>query len=284
MDSGCKQLWSGNPTLTSLVRCCNTAAPRTTADFVTGLLPVYTMIVTSRGYDVCVRNPLFKKKGVGLAVLGAVSLGVYLRFIRPWQLRWGATDDEVASPLPGDADVPRPTFNATRAVTISARPEDIWPWLIQIGVTRAGWYSYDLFDNLGHPSAERIIPEFQHLAVGDVIPMSPDGKQGQWVKALEPNRWMLWEDKAGDSTWYWGLDPVDERQTRLITRVRMRYNWTSPMLLFDLLVEFADIVMMRKCMLGIKRRAERANRASGRSPESIGIIGDTWRLHGTVAH
>ncbi len=53
-----------------------------------------------------------------------------------------------------------------------------------------------------------------------------------------------------------GLDPHDEHQTRLITRVRIRYNWTSPAILFDLLVEFADIIMMRKCMLGIKRRAE----------------------------
>ena len=65
----------------------------------------------------------------------------YLRLIRPWRLRWGATDDEVARTLPGDGDVPRPTFNATRAVTIAARPEEIWPWLIQIGLGQAGWYS-----------------------------------------------------------------------------------------------------------------------------------------------
>jgi len=76
------------------------------------------------------------------------------------------------------------------------------------------------------------------------------------VKAFEPNRWMLWADKAGDTTWYWGLEPLDEQQTRLITRVRMRSRWTAPMLV--LLVEFADIVMMRKCLLGIKRRAEAA--------------------------
>lgn len=193
----------------------------------------------------------------GLALSSTIALAVYRRLIRPWQLRWGTTDDEVARPLPGDDGVPRPTFNATRAVTITARPEEIWPWLIQIGVTRAGWYSYDWLDNLGRHSAERIMPEFQHLAVGDVIPLSPDGTQGQWVKAFEPTRWMLWGDKAGDTTWYWGLEPLDERHTRLITRVRMHYRWTSPMLvLFDLLVEFADIVMMRKCLLGIKRRAE----------------------------
>src|SRR5437868_4353687 len=134
---------------------------------------------------------MFKMIGVGLAVLGAGAFGVYLRFIRPWQLRWGATDEEVARAMSGDDVVKQPTFNATRAVTITARPEEIWPWLIQIGVTRAGWYSYDWLDNLGHPSAERIIPEFQHLAVGDVIPLSPDGTQGQWVKAIERNRRMV---------------------------------------------------------------------------------------------
>lgn len=200
---------------------------------------------------------MLKKIGVGVTVLGAVSLGVYLRFIRRWQLRWGATDAEVVRVMPGDEVVKYPTFNATRAVTIGTRPEEIWPWLIQIGLTRAGWYSYDLLDNLGHPSARQIIPEFQHLAVGDVIPMSPDGKAGLWVKALEPNQWMLWGDKAGASTWCWGLDAIDAQQTRLITRVRLRYNWTSPTLLFSLLVEFTDIIMMRKCMLGIKERAER---------------------------
>jgi hypothetical protein len=193
----------------------------------------------------------------GLALGCTAALAAYLRLIRPWQLRWGATDDEVARPLPGDGDVPQPTFNATRAVTVRARPDEIWPWLVQIGMARAGWYSYDWLDNLGHHSAERIIPEFQHLAVGDLIPLSPDGKQGMRVKAFDPNRWMLWGDTAGDMTWYWGLDPLDERQTRLITRVRLRYRWTSPTVLFALLVEFTDIVMMRKCLLGIKRRAER---------------------------
>jgi hypothetical protein len=193
---------------------------------------------------------------VAWAVAGLGAVGLYLRVLRPLQLRWGATDDEVGRSLPGDDEVPQPTFNATRAVTISAPPKEIWPWLIQIGAGRAGWYSYDLLDNLGHPSAERIIPEFQHLAVGDLIPISPDGKAGQRVKAFEPNRWMLWGDEAGDSTWYWGLDPLDEHRTRLGTRVRMHYRWTSSLLLFNPLVEFTDIVMMRKCLLGIKRRAE----------------------------
>ena len=196
-------------------------------------------------------------RNAGWLALGSIgAVAAYLRLIRPWQLRWGATDAEVGRSMPGDKNVPRPTFNATRAVTVAATPEQIWPWLVQIGVGRAGWYSYDWLDNLGRHSAERIIPEFQHLMVGDVIPMSPDGKHGNVVKAFEPNRWMLWGDQAGQATWYWGLYPVDERQTRLITRVRMCYRWTSPLALFNPLVEFADIAMMRKCLLGIKRRAE----------------------------
>ena len=199
---------------------------------------------------------MLKKIGVGLAALAAVAVVTYLRFIRPWQLRWGATIEEVERAMPGDDVVKFPTFNATRGVTIQARPEEIFPWLVQIGVTRAGWYSYDLLDNLGKPSAQRIIPELQHVAVGDVIPMSPDGKQGLRVKDFEANQWMLWWDNKGDSTWYWGLSPLDESQTRLITRVRTQYHWLRPSILFSLLVEFTDIVMMRKCMLGIKQRAE----------------------------
>jgi hypothetical protein len=122
---------------------------------------------------------------IRLTLLAAsIAVVVYARYVRPWQLTWGATPDEVSRALPGDDLVTRPTFNATRAITIAAPPEVIWPWLIQVGLTRAGWYSYDILDNLGHRSARRIIPEFQNLAAGDVVPMSPDGKQGMRVHSL----------------------------------------------------------------------------------------------------
>lgn len=215
---------------------------------------------------------MFNKVSIGVAALGAVLIGVYLRVIRPWQLHWGAAAAEVARAMPGDDVVKHPTFHATRAVTIQARPEEIWPWLVQMGVTRAGWYSYDWLDNLGKPSAQHIIPEWQQVAVGGLIPMSPDGKQGLRIKDFEANQWMLWWDNKGDSTWYWGLYRQDDSQTRLITRVRVHYRWLSPSILFSLLVEFTDIVMMRKCLLGIKQRAERASKqtperacATGRS-------------------
>ena len=195
-----------------------------------------------------------------LPILG-IGLGIYLRVLRPWQLRWGATDDEVRRAMPGDELVTHPAFNATRAVTVQAQPSVIWPWIVQIGFGKAGWYSYDLLDNFGRPSARRIIPELQHLQAGDLIPIyrgigAPEGV-GLKVKAIEPEQWVLWwDDQTHDTTWTWALYSVDEQQTRLITRVRMRYRWTRPSILFGLLVEFADLVMMRKCLLGIKQRAE----------------------------
>lgn len=193
-----------------------------------------------------------------LLASGVVALAAYLLLIRPWQLRWGATDEEVERAMPGDDVVQRPTFVATRAVTIQARPEEIWPWLVQIGFRRAGWYSYDWIDNFGTPSAARIIPDLQHLAVGDFIPMGPAKEFGLWVKAFEPNRWLLWGDKKGETTWLWALSQLDEVHTRLISRVRIRYNCSSPAIIFNLILDVGDIVMMRKCMLGIKRRAEAA--------------------------
>src|SRR6266568_4978128 len=105
---------------------------------------------------------MFKKIAMSLAAMG-VAAGAYLLFIRPWQLRWGATDEEVARAMSGDEFVKTPTFNATRGVTINAPPEEIFPWLVQMGVTRAGWYSYDLLDNLGKPSARRR-PAYKYLS------------------------------------------------------------------------------------------------------------------------
>ena len=158
--------------------------------------------------------------------------------------------------MPGDDIVKKPSFNATRAVTINASPDKIYPWIVQIGLNRAGWYSYDLLDNLARKSAESILPEFQKIAIGDLIPMSPDGKQGIWVKEFSENEWMLWWDKIGDTTWAWGIYSEGERCCRLVTRVRMKYRWLSLSAIFNLIIEFFDLPMMRKCMLGIKKRAE----------------------------
>jgi hypothetical protein len=190
-----------------------------------------------------------------IPILFALVL-LYFAFLRPWQLRWGATDEEIGRAMPGDDIVGDPSFNATRAVTIRASAECIFPWIVQMGVKRAGWYSYDLLDNLARPSAEVILPEHQNVQIGTLIPMSPDGKQGMYVKNFKANEWMLWWDNKGDSSWVWGIYSKGEARSRLVTRVRVKYRWFSPTILFSLIIEFFDIVMMRKCMLGIKRRAE----------------------------
>jgi len=186
----------------------------------------------------------------------AVLAVAYFVWIRPWQLRWGATDEEVRRPMPGDGLVSSPSFDATRAVTVQAPPRSIYPWIVQMGMTRAGWYSYDLLDNLGRPSARRLIPELQQIYAGQIIPMSPDGKYGVYVKEFRENEWILWNDKEGDTSWVWGMYPTQDGKTRLITRIRTKYRWLGLTALFNLLIEFGDIIMMRKCMLGIKERAE----------------------------
>jgi hypothetical protein len=171
---------------------------------------------------------------------------------------WGATREEAGRPMPGDGICQRPQLNATRAVTIVARPEEIWPWLVQWGWNRAGFYSYDLLDNLGRRSAGEILPQFQQLAVGDWVPMSgkPTPYTAFQVARLEPGKMMLW--RKGGGTWLWLLEPVDGEHTRLITRMRGRYRWTRPTIVTELLLmEIGDPVMMRKCLRGIKQRAER---------------------------
>jgi hypothetical protein len=193
------------------------------------------------------------RAGLGLLVIAAGA--AYAKAWRPWQLRWGATDEEVARSLPGDDMVATTTFNATRAISIGAPPERVWPWLVQVGTKRAGWYSYDLLDNLGHRSARRIIPELQGLAAGDVVPMSPDGKQGISVCSLEAPHSMVW-GTPGDTSWVWQLDTQPDGTTRLITRIRSRIRWTPMSIAFSALMELGDFWMIRKMLHGLRERAE----------------------------
>ena len=157
----------------------------------------------------------------------------------------GGTREEVSRPLPGDDLTRRPTFNATRAISISAPPEAVWPWLVQVGTTRAGWYSYDLLDNLGHPSARRIIPELPASAPGDVVPMDPGGTQGLAVHSVDPPRLMIW-GTPGDISWLWQLDPGPAGTTRLVTRIRSRIRWSPMPIALAGLMEVADFWMIRK--------------------------------------
>jgi hypothetical protein len=102
-----------------------------------------------------------------LDVLVASPLFVTAPLWRRWHQRWGATDEEVRGQMPGDDLPPTASFNATRAITIKAAPQRVWPWIVQIGYDRAGFYSYDLFDHGARPSSRRLVPEFQYPMVGD---------------------------------------------------------------------------------------------------------------------
>ena len=204
-----------------------------------------------------------------LVVLVAIFQFVY----RPWQRTWGATEEEVLRGMPGDEVVSNPTFSATRAVEIDADPEQIWPWIVQIGYRKAGFYSHDWLDNDRIPSAEEIIPEFQNLSVGDTIPLSRTVSAR--VEILERNEFMLLivdGDSAGGETWTWawGLYSKGPMTTRLVTRLRVDFDSGLSKLYLDAF----EIVMMSKCLLGIKRRAEAAAvfQAAFRRHQDLGVV------------
>jgi hypothetical protein len=174
-------------------------------------------------------------------------------------MNWGATPDEVAAALPGDDLLPRAAYSITRAIAIDAPPESVWPWLVQVGCQRAGFYSHDLLDNLGRPSATTVIAGLQQLRIGLLVPMSPSARHSDRtafeVRSFETNASLLWA--KADSTWAWQLTPV-EGGTRLVTRLRGTYDWHRPLsaALGVALMEFGDFAMMRRMLLGIKARAE----------------------------
>jgi hypothetical protein len=205
----------------------------------------------------------------------ALSAGAYALVVRPRLLRWGASDEEVRQPYPGAELVPGGRRGATMAVTIDAPPSRVWPWLVQMGCDRAGWYSWDRLDNGGVPSAERIHPEWQTLSVGDRLASTPSGRTWFEVAALEPERFLGlrasldWRgrpfDPAGprprgylDALWGFQLTAWPEARTRLVVS---GYAAARPRLLqalADLLFwELAHWVMQTRQFANLKRRAER---------------------------
>lgn len=179
---------------------------------------------------------------------------------RRWHLCWGATTTEVAAGLPGDELLPQAQYRSTRAITIDAPPQAVWPWLVQVGCLRSGWYSNDLLDNLAYPSATRLLPGLQHLEIGNWVPMSPtdtpSDRNALKVHSFEVNEWLLWTKP--DSTWAWRLVPTEDGGTRLITRIHAVYDWQHPLtaVLGVVLMEFGDFAMLRRMLRGIKTRAE----------------------------
>lgn len=191
----------------------------------------------------------------GLAVVLFLLIAGY-SLLRPFHLRWGATAAEAAAPMPGDLTGRR----WTRAITIEAAPEAIWPWLLQWGQGRGGWYSYDWLENLfgfDIHTAGRILPQFQNLQIGDDICMAKNVCTSQ-VSILEPNQWLGWEtlDEKKQPVWNFtiGLAPAGEQRTRLIIRESFSPNAMPPAALTAL--EIPDVVMEQKALATLKDRAE----------------------------
>ena len=197
----------------------------------------------------------FAKVGIGDAAVA----GVYGLFIRPWHLRWGATDEEAEMTLPGDEFVPDPDLNATHAITINAPVSAVWPWLVQIGQNRGGFYSYEWLENMvgcHMVNADEVLPQFQELRVGDEIWLHPKAPPLK-VLRVEKEKFIVLE-----RCWTFVLHEIDAKSTRLI--IRGRGNFAQPDLgnaflnfvYWRLIFEPAHFIMERKMMLTLKELAE----------------------------
>ena len=202
---------------------------------------------------------------IGVTAIGGAA-AAYILLARPRLIRWGATDQEFDEPLPGDELVPNADLTATRAITIRASADQVWPWLAQLGQGRGGFYSYDFLENLigaDIHSADRIVPELQDIEVGDEILLGPEF--GYDVALLERGRSLVlrggfpMENIAPpyDSTWAFVLRAESDATTRLLVRERYAYKrpW-APLIVEP--TETLSFVMSQKMLRGIKARAERA--------------------------
>lgn len=222
---------------------------------------------------------------VALLALGGAGYAGYQLVLKPWWRRWGVVPDEAIAPLPGDEVVPDAMTSETRGITIDAPPAAVWPWLVQMGYGRGGWYSYDAVDMAGH-STDRILPEHQGLKAGDLVPTHPGG--GFVVKLIDPEKALvlfadtslMQEQPATDeaslnvratgavleraqptdfaASWAFVLEPLPGGRTRLLERVRARFGETDqPWQRYTMpLMGFGVFVMVRRQLLGIKQRAE----------------------------
>jgi hypothetical protein len=181
--------------------------------------------------------------------------------LRRWHRTWGATEEEAAAPMPGDGLLPHAQYRCTRAITVSAPPGEVWPWLVQVGYRRAGWYANDLLDNFARPSARTIVPELQDLHVGQRLAFVPRSSERTAfaVDGYVAPEWLLW--RTPNRTWAWRLSPLPDGRTRLVTRMHTVYEWSRPFVLLTvLLAEVGDFPMMRRMLRGIRDRAEAEHR------------------------
>jgi hypothetical protein len=223
-----------------------------------------------------------KKLRIALIAL-ALTCGWYL--LHRLGLRWGATGAEVRNPLPGDDLVPHPRLQTTHAITICAPRCDVWPWLVQMGYCRAGWYTdswYTLVDKylfrVERPaSADHILPQLQSLKVGDIVPDDPAGLTFLTVAALEPERSLVLYSTThltrivprflrnnsrlkfyGNFSWAFVLEAQDANMsiTRLVVRSRADCGPRLFTLFNSLFLPPADFAIIRLMLQSIKQRAE----------------------------
>ena len=193
--------------------------------------------------------------------------------LRRRQLRWGATHAEITTPLAGDEVVPEPDLTATRAITIHAGVDDVWPWIVQLGQGRGGFYSYDALENLvgcDIHSALEINPDWQHLDVGDAVRLAPELALN--VAVAKPPRTLVLRGGVMpgttvapyDFTWTFDLSPVSAATTRLVVRERYAYTrWWARLMVEPLTV--VSFLMSRRMLHGIRDRAERISHEGERN-------------------
>jgi hypothetical protein len=214
-------------------------------------------------------NRFLKAFGRWLLLLVGVAL-IYSFLVQPWHMRWGASDAESAMPLAGDSYIPSTTVVSTRAITIHAPVAEVWPWLIQIGQERAGFYSYEWLENLFAArmhNADRIVPAWQHPQVGQQVGYmaNPPLMSVTEIARIDPEQMMVL--KGG---WGFYLQPIDAQTTRLIVRYASFpiQGSLSAALFYYALFEPIHFVMESGMMLGIKQRAERVALGHGRMPSA----------------
>lgn len=211
-----------------------------------------------------------KQTIVGFSAAGA--LAAYFLAIRPWHLRWGATDEEIKMALPGDEVKPDAGIQVTHAITINAPASEIWKWLVQIGQGRGGFFSYDCIENmfgLEIHNVDEIKPELQDLKAGDFVRSAHKGwlggrfddKAGWFVVGLKPNCTLVLRDEIEKGSWAFVLNQIDENQTRLVVRIRGDEATNLGRKVLNLSVfEPAHFIMERKMLLTLKRLAEESSR------------------------
>lgn len=196
-----------------------------------------------------------------LAVVTAAA--AYVIVVRRWMMRWGATDDERARALPGDEAVSN-AEQVTRAVTIEAPSAAVWPWIVQMGQDRAGFYTHASLERLFGArirNVDQIVPEWQTLEVGDLVRtyrrIERSEPLGWFVVRLEPERLLVLRSKGGDWSWTLLLEPLAGWRTRLLSRERSARKGVLGTLLRRFPYEPAHFVMETGVLHGLKKRAER---------------------------